>query len=143
MSTHTRTPRETVELLIRITAEGDRSQLADLYAPDVVIDMPFTRPGFPGRTEGNDSMRTRMKAVSGLWSYESVDGVVIHETADPEVVIAEFRVHGRITAGGEQFTLTYIMVSRVVDGLIVSSSDYGNPLESEVLLAALPRPLDA
>ena len=48
MSTSTRTPRETIELLIRITTEGDRSELADLYSPDVVIDMPFTRPGFPG-----------------------------------------------------------------------------------------------
>ena len=143
MSTPTRTPRETLELLIRITTEGDRSQLADLYAPDVVIDMPFSRPGFPSRTEGNDTMRTQMKAVSGLWSYDSVDGVALHETTDPEVVIAEFRVHGRVTAGGEQFALTYIMVTRVVDGLIVSSRDYGNPLESEVLLAALPHPLDA
>ena len=88
-------------------------------------------------------MRARMKAVSGLWSYDSVDGVVLHETADPEVIIAEFRVHGRITAGGKHVTLTYIMVTRVVDGLIVSSRDYGNPLESEVLLATLRPPLDA
>jgi ketosteroid isomerase-like protein len=138
-----RTPRETVELLLRTTVEGTRSDLADLYAPDVVVEMPFTRPGFPTRTKGNETLRTRMQAVEGLWTYDSVDGVTLHDTADPEVVIAEFRVHGRLTANQEPFTLGYVNVVRVVDGLIVSSRDYGNPLESEVLLSALPRPLDS
>jgi ketosteroid isomerase-like protein len=138
-----RTPRETVELLLRTTVEGTRSDLADLYAPDVVVEMPFTRPGFPSRTEGGETIRTRMKAVEGLWTYDSVDGVTLHDTADPEVVIAEFRVHGHLTANREPFTLGYINVVRVVDGLIVSSRDYGNPLESQVLMSALPRPLDS
>ncbi|MEZ0092351.1 nuclear transport factor 2 family protein [Streptacidiphilus sp. EB129] len=138
-----RTPRETVALLLRTTVEGTRSDLADLYAPDVVVEMPFTRPGFPSRTEGGETIRTRMKAVEGLWTYDSVDGVTLHDTADPEVVIAEFRVHGHLTANREPFTLGYINVVRVVDGLIVSSRDYGNPLESQVLMSALPRPLDS
>ncbi|WP_329586117.1 nuclear transport factor 2 family protein [Kitasatospora sp. NBC_01250] len=139
----TRTPRETVELLLRTVVEGSRSDLADLYAPDVVIEMPFVRPGFPSRTEGNGAMRARAEAVEALWTYDSVDGVTLHETADPEVVVVEFRVHGRLTANREPFTLGYINVVRVVDGLIVSSRDYGNPLESEVLAAALPTPLDS
>ena len=138
-----RTPRETVELLLRTTVEGDRGDLADLYAPDVVVEMPFTRPGFPSQTEGNETLRTRMKAVEGLWTYDHVDGVTLHDTADSEVVIAEFRVHGHVTANREPFTLGYINVVRVVDGLIVSSRDYGNPLESEALISALPRPLDS
>ncbi len=138
-----RTPRETVELLLRTTVEGTRSDLADLYAPDVVVEMPFTRPGFPSQTEGSETLRTRMKAVEGLWTYDRVDGVTLHDTVDPEIVIAEFRVHGHVTANREPFTLSYINVVRVVDGLIVSSRDYGNPLESEVLTSALPRPLDS
>lgn len=138
----TRTPRQTAELLLRTTIEGSRSELADLFAPDVVIDMPFSRPGFPSRSQGSETMRAQMKAVEGLWTYDSVDGVTLHDTADPQVVIAEFRVHGRVNANQEPFTLTYINVIRVVDGLIVASRDYGNPLETEVLMSALPRPLD-
>ncbi|MBC3841806.1 nuclear transport factor 2 family protein [Streptacidiphilus sp. 4-A2] len=140
----TRTPRETVELLLRTTVEGSRSDLADLYAPDVVVEMPFIRSsGFPARTEGNATMRARMKAVEGLWSFDSVDGVTLHDTADPEVVIAEFRVHGRIAATQQPFSLGYINVIRVADGLIVSSRDYGNPLEADTILSALPQPLDS
>ena len=138
-----RTPRETVELLLRTTVEGTRSDLADLYAPEVVVEMPFARSGIPSRTEGSETLRTRMKAFEGLWTYDRVDGVTLHDTADPEVVIAEFRVHGHVTANQEPFTLGYINVVRVVDGLIVSSRDYGNPLESEVLISALPRPLNS
>lgn len=92
-------------------------------------------------TTGRETMRARMKATAGLWSFHTVDEVTLHETADPEVAIAEFRVHGRITATGEPFALTYINVIRVVDGLIVSSRDYGNPQESLTLRTALAAPI--
>jgi ketosteroid isomerase-like protein len=55
--------------------------------------------------------------------------VTLHETADPEVVIAEYRIHGHLAPSGKPFSLTYIMVVRVRGGLIVWSRDYGNPLE--------------
>ncbi|MGA5822315.1 nuclear transport factor 2 family protein [Kitasatospora sp. NPDC094028] len=141
MSVPTRTPRATVEEFLRVTAEGPREALADFYAPDAVIRIPFAPEGFPPETTGRETMRARMKATAGLWSFHAVDEVTLHETGDPEVVIAEFRVRGRITATAEPFTLTYINVIRVVDGLIVSSRDYGNPQESLTLRAALPAPI--
>lgn len=141
MSNQHRTARETVELLLRTTVEGSRDDLADLYAPDVVLEMPFVRPGFPGRTEGSETLRSRMKAVEGLWSYDAVDVVALHDTADPEVVVAEFRVHGRTTGDGTAFTLGFVNVIRVVDGLVVSSRDYGNPLEGEFLATLLQQAL--
>jgi uncharacterized protein len=136
-----RTPRETVELLLRTMVEGTRDQMADLYAPDVHIVMPFTPAGFPSESRGSATMRARMKSVESLWSFDCVDGVTLHETADPQVVVAEFRVHGHLSATSEEFSLGYVNVLRVVDGLIVSSRDYGNPLESQKLAAALSGPL--
>jgi ketosteroid isomerase-like protein len=138
-----RTPRETVELLLRMTVEGTRDQMADLYAPDVHVEMPFTPAGFPSETRGSATIRARMKAVESLWTFDSVDGVVLHETADPQVVVAEFRVHGRLSATSDEFSLGFVNVIRVVDGLIVSSRDYGNPLESQKLAAALSGPLES
>ncbi|WP_037973762.1 nuclear transport factor 2 family protein [Streptomyces sp. NRRL WC-3742] len=137
MSVATRTPRETVEEFLRITVEGPREALADCYAPDAVVSIPFAPDGIPQESAGREVMREQMKVTAGLWTFHSVDGVSIHETVDPEVVIAEFRVHGRMTASEEEFSLRYICVMRIVDGLIVSSRDYGNPLESAVLRSGL------
>lgn len=132
-----RTPRETVELWLRTIVEGTRADLADLYAPDVVIQMPFASSGFPAETRGNEVLRARMAAVEKLWSFEAVEDVTLHETAVPEVVVAEFKVRGQVIATKESFVLSYINVIRVVDGLISSSRDYGNPLESLTLQEAM------
>lgn len=134
MAATTRTARETVELLLRTTVEGSRDDIADLYAPDVVIELPFTPDGVPSEMKGRENMRARMKAAAGMFGFDEVRDVTLHETADPEVIIAEYRVKGTLTATAEPFTLSYITVTRVVDGLIVASRDYGNPQEVAKLL---------
>ncbi|HEY3870616.1 MAG TPA: nuclear transport factor 2 family protein [Actinocrinis sp.] len=134
MAATARTPRETVELLLRTTVEGSRDDIADLYDPEVVIELPFTPDGMPNVMKGRENMRTRMRAAAGMFGFETVRDVTLHETADPEVIIAEYRIQGTVTATSAPFTLSYITVTRVVDGLIVSSRDYGNPLEVAKLL---------
>jgi len=124
-----RTARETVELLLHTAVSGTRDQMADLYAPDVVVEIPFAPDGVPAITRGQETMRARMNAAASRFTFDSVSDVTLHETADPEVVIAEYRIHGHLAPSGKPFSLTYIMVVRVRDGLIVWSRDYGNPLE--------------
>lgn len=71
-----------------------------------------------------------MRAAAGQWEYTEVDQVHLHDTADPEVVIAEYRLHATVLATGRPFTATYVMVVRVRDGLIAASRDYFNVLEN-------------
>ncbi|MFJ9517089.1 nuclear transport factor 2 family protein [Kitasatospora sp. NPDC101801] len=54
--------------------------------------------------------------------------VVVRETEDPEVIVAEFDylVHHRVT--GRDFSAGTIQVLRVRDGLIVSSRDHHDHL---------------
>src|SRR5581483_5744811 len=129
-----RSARETVELLLRTTVSGTRDQIADLYAPDVVIEIPFAPDGIPAVTNGRETVRARMNAAASLFTFDSVSDVTLHETAAPEVVIAEYRIHGHLASSGKPFSLTYVMVIRVRDGLIVWSRDYGNPLETAGLV---------
>jgi uncharacterized protein len=135
MSETTRTPRETIDLFLRTAVEGTRDELADLYAPDVVIEMPFAPGGVPVTTKGQDSLRAQMNAASGQWSFTSADNITVHETIDPAVLVVEYRIHGRATATGKEFALNYIAVMRVEDGLIVSARDYGNPDEVAALMS--------
>src|SRR4051794_36700809 len=131
-----RTARETVEELLRLVTDEDRSKIADLYDPDVVIENPFAPQEFPAVARGRERIREQMKVNAGRWLFDRVERIGLHETADPEVIIAEYRIHGRIAAGDEPFALTFVMVARVRDGLIVSSRDYSNPLEAAVLARA-------
>jgi hypothetical protein len=48
----------------------------------------------------------------------------IHETTDPEVIVAEFEYQGTAAETGEEFALPGVFVMRVRDGEIVSSRDY-------------------
>ncbi|MET7950219.1 hypothetical protein [Micromonospora sp. NPDC005324] len=50
--------------------------------------------------------------------------ITIHETTDPEVIIAEFEYQGTVADTGERFALPGIFVLRVRDSEIVSSHDY-------------------
>ena len=131
----TRSPRETIDLFLRTVVDGSRDDLADLYAPDVRIEIPFAPGGIPAVTEGRETLRERMKAAAGRWDFTSVEDVTVHETTDPAVLVAEYQVHGKATATGKDFALTYIAVMRVQDGLIVSARDYGNPEEATALMS--------
>jgi ketosteroid isomerase-like protein len=135
-SSPARTPRETAELFLRTVVEGSRDQLADLYAPDVRIVNVWS-PGGPSTTEGREVLRARMAGTARLWEFESVSDVALHETADPQVVVVEYRVNGRITANGSAFSLGFVSVLRIVDGLIAHARDYSNPEETKALMPML------
>jgi ketosteroid isomerase-like protein len=124
-----RTARETIDLFLHTVTHGTRDELADLYTPDVRIEIPFAAGGVPQVTEGREEIRARMKAAEAAWSFDAVREVTLHTTGDPQVVIAEYRVHGTLSASGRAFSLGYISVFRVEDGLIAWARDYGNPLE--------------
>ncbi|GAA4995095.1 hypothetical protein GCM10025734_25550 [Kitasatospora paranensis] len=65
--------------------------------------------------------------------------MVIRETGDPEVIVAEwdYRVHHRTT--GRTFECANIQVLTVRDGLIVRSRDFHDHLALAVAGGALPQ----
>ena len=135
-----RTARETVEaFLASITT---RDKLIDFYAPDVVIERPYA-PATLRRSEGLEILRQGITRAADLYTLDKTDNVVLHETADPEVIIAEYDVHCRVVATQKDFVASFIMVLRVRDGLIVHSRDYNNPLASAAALGTTPDQLAA
>jgi len=116
------TPRQVFEKLSAGISSDDWSELHELYAPDAVVEMPFALPQ-PVRLRGRDEVR-RHFALNGQAGLSlQARAVRVHETADPEVVIAEFDYEGR-AAGGRTFRVANIQVLRVRDGLIVETRDY-------------------
>ena len=145
MPAATPTPVETVERFLAATTSADPGDLADCYAEQVVIEMPFAPAAlYPSRIEtGREELRTRFRAGTALRTYQRVDRVRIHRTADPAVVITEYDLHGRMAADGEAFTLSFLMVITVREGRIVHTRDYTDPIAGAQALGRLPALLAA
>lgn len=131
--------REVVEELLATAVDPDPDKYPDLWADEFVIEMPFAPPWFPKRsTSTNAELRERFKDRSTKQTYDRIDSVVIHDTGNPEVVIAEYKVHGRRTVDDEPFVLPYINVYTVRDGRIVHSKDHSDPIVASQAFGMLP-----
>jgi ketosteroid isomerase-like protein len=104
----------------------------DCFAADGVLELPFAPTPLPKRVEGRDAIRELLAprynaaraAGRRIVEYRNLR---IHETTDPEVIVAEFEVVG--AAGGAiPYTLPFIHVVRVADGEIALQRDYFDSL---------------
>ena len=115
-------PAEVFGRLITGISEGRWHELADLYAEDVLVEMPMD----PHRTrlDGREAVRQRFAAAADGWFELRAHDVIVHATTDPEVVIAEFEYDGLNRTTGKKFTVANVQVLRVRGGRIVASRDY-------------------
>jgi ketosteroid isomerase-like protein len=116
--------REVFDRFLAASVENRWDDLADLYAEDVVIEMPFTPAGVPRRTTGREELRRRFRAAGEVRRLVKAENVVVHETSDPAVLVAEFDLHGEMA--GEAFASTYVMVLTIAGGRITHSRDYAD-----------------
>lgn len=114
--------RAVFDRFLAASVENRWDDLADCYAEDVTLEMPFTLPGAPRATKGREELRRRFRRVGEARQITKADNVIVHETADPAVLVAEFDLHQEM--GGETFVATYVMVMTVEDGLITHTRDY-------------------
>jgi ketosteroid isomerase-like protein len=130
------TPREVFERLIGGVTHRRWDELPDLYAEDAVVVHPFATQAGP--LVGREALRRHFAAGATLDVEMTARDVVVHETTDPEVIIAEFAYAGRVTTTGRTFTVPNIFVLRVRDGLIVESRDYADHLTFAAATGRLP-----
>jgi ketosteroid isomerase-like protein len=127
----TATPRQVFASLSAGIADQEWSRLPDLYAEDAVVTMPFALPS-PVRLTGRDEVRKHFSQYVPF-TVRPLD-VMVHETTDPEVIVAEFDYE--IAAAGNSARVSNIQVLRVRDGLIVESRDYHNHAAMGAVLSA-------
>jgi ketosteroid isomerase-like protein len=125
------TPREVFLRLVNGVADRDFDALPDLYAEETDVRHPLWPGGTPPLTSRDELRRhfsTGAAAVASVRFHP--DNVVVHETRDPEVIVAEFEYRGTVLATGEPYTVPCVFVMRVRDGQIVESRDYIDHLSS-------------
>ena len=139
MSVTTRTPRQTIERFLAAAVSPTPGDMADCYAEQFVIEMPFADGLAPERMEvTREEFRVRVTAGLASRRYTRALDVRIHETADPEVVVVKYRLEGEKVGQATPFSLAFVMIVQVRDGLIVHSRDYSNPIAGARLLGRLP-----
>ena len=135
-------PREVVEALMRGISNQRWDELDGLYADDAVVKYPFALPA-PRTLEGRDAIRNYFAAAAALPLRLRTRNMVVHETVDPEVVVAEWDYEGLVTTTGRSFQVANVQVSTIRDGKIVASRDYHNHLMLADVTGRLPSLLDA
>ena len=125
----TATPADVLACRRQLMLDGDADGLADLFAPDAVIEFSFHGPpGTPVRLEGREAIREYSRRVMAsplrLEDYEVAE---LYQAQDPEVVIAEMRAKATVTTTGRSITATSIQVLRIREGHIVLFRDFADP----------------
>ncbi|HYD87299.1 MAG TPA: nuclear transport factor 2 family protein [Vitreimonas sp.] len=124
------TPREVFLQLVhgvaKAVSDGDASPLPALYAESTDVSHPMHPARIPPLTSRADLARHFGVGRAGYVPTVRFqpEAIVVHETADPEVIVAEFEYRGEVLATGEPFAVPCVFVMRVRAGLIVESRDY-------------------
>jgi ketosteroid isomerase-like protein len=103
---------------------------AELLADDVVIETPFAAPGRPTRTEGKQRVLEYTQGSRAVFPvrFDDCRNVVVHETADPEVIVVEYELVGTHTATGVTASVPFIGVLRTRDGKLAHWREYQHTL---------------
>ena len=118
---------------------GDADGLADLFAPDAVMEFAFHGPpGTPVRVQGREAIleytRRVMASPLRLEEYEVTE---LYQAQDEEVVVVEMRARATIAATSRSLTAMSIQVLRIRDGQITLFRDFADPRGFEELSAVL------
>jgi len=109
--------------------------IAALFTDDGVYEAPLAPDDHPLRhLVGRDAIRSGTRAYHQLPGYQGTmnperSGYVLHDTADPDVFIAEIDA-AFDEAGGRRTTMALVQIFRLRDGLIARLRDYFSELPS-------------
>jgi uncharacterized protein (TIGR02246 family) len=123
------TPADVLARRRQLMLNGDADGLADLFAPDAVIEFSFHGPpGTPVRLEGREAIREYSRRVmTSPLRLEDYEVAELYQTQDPAVVIAEMRATATVTTTGRPITATSIQVLRIRGGHIELFRDFADP----------------
>lgn len=144
-SGHERKPRELLAAFHKAMVNMSADELADLHADDALYEFPLLTPGRPDRYRSRAEIR---EGFAVAWAgapvkVEEIRDVVVHETTDPELIVAEQEVAATITETGRAFRLPFLLVMRVRGGEIVHVRDYADALRGALELGRLTAVVDS
>jgi ketosteroid isomerase-like protein len=119
------TPRELFARFQHNVLAGEGGFDEEMLAENVEIEMPFAPAGHARRIEGRAAVTAMVQQGREALpvAFEEFRDVVIHETADPEVIVAEYAIVASVP-GGRRASAAFAVVLRARDGRIVHWREY-------------------
>jgi ketosteroid isomerase-like protein len=122
------TAREIFDRHLRLLLDKDMQGWAELFAEDARFELPFSPAGYPKSLDGRAAIRDYIRDYPDHIDLHDFVDVAVHQTDNPNVLIAEMRAEGRVVATGKPYRMRYISVITIKDGQIANFRDYWNPL---------------
>ncbi|GAA0370936.1 hypothetical protein GCM10009530_21350 [Microbispora corallina] len=137
----TPTARETFERWQRSVLDHAPGDMAyDHLHDDVVVEWPFSPPGRPRRIEGRAAFEAFARPARAALPvrFEEFRDVVVHQTADPEVIVAEYTLAGTVLPAGRRAAAAFVTVLRVRDGKVIHIREYQDVVTMAAALGDAP-----
>ncbi|MEU8243793.1 nuclear transport factor 2 family protein [Actinoplanes missouriensis] len=124
------TPTEIFERMRAHWLANETTFTGEMLAEDVAVETPFAAPGRPSRTEGREQVLAWTEAGRASFPvrFDDCRDVVVHETADPEVIVVEYELAGTHTATGVSASAPFIAVLRTRGGKLAHWREYQHTL---------------
>ena len=113
----------------------DGDHYFDTIADDAVFDFRYDFPGWPRISRGRDALIDLYTGYGSNIVLHGADGLVVHRSQDPRVIIFEYEVHGKIVATGASYDNRFISVVTIEDRKIVHWRDYMDSLTAMTALS--------
>ena len=104
----------------------DGDHFWDAVADDAVFEFLYRFPGWPERLESRAAYMTVMEGYR--MRLHSANGLVVHLTRDPRVVVLEYEVHGTAPSTGKAYDNRFCSIVTLSDRKIVHWRDYMDSL---------------
>ena len=133
-------PREIFALMQQRWLGNKIPEFDSLLADDAIVELPFAPPGRPRRFTGRAEFLAFAQAGRAALPvrFEECRELAVHDTADPEVIVAEYELAGTVTTTGRRATAPFIGVLKVRDGKIKAWREYQDAVAIAHALGQLP-----
>ena len=86
----------------------DGDHYFEAIANDAVFEYRYVFPGFPTKVEGRDALMALYAGYGDSTVLHSGDGLIVHRSQDPRVLILEYEVHGKKIRTGNSYDNRFI-----------------------------------
>lgn len=133
---------DNVELVHRFLdhfAEGEFDAFPGEISPDFTLYLPFVPPGVPTEIRGREKVRDLLRETAKGRSKLTFTDKNVMRTEDPELLVTRCNGHA-VMANGNTYRNSYVLFTRIRDGVVLEHTEYLNPLE---ILEAAKEPGEA
>jgi uncharacterized protein len=116
---------ERVRTILELADQMRVDDLIERFAEDAVMELPYAPGRMEKRYDGRDAILGFQLFARDSFSSFSMTIDAIHETADPNIVIAEHRSDGVVAENGRRYRNRYVTVFTFDDdGLVTGWREY-------------------